>query len=170
MYSQFFYKSPIGRLVIQVHENKIYSISKGSLSQNKPVRSCFPECVQKLQRNLDQYFSGQKTVRWNVSLSSRGTPFQNKVWRYLAKIPYGSTRSYSQAAQALGCPKAFRAVGAACGKNPWLIVIPCHRMTAKNGWGGFALGLKVKSYLINHESKGIIDGVDFKNRRAPENL
>ncbi|MEI8205314.1 MAG: methylated-DNA--[protein]-cysteine S-methyltransferase [Kiritimatiellales bacterium] len=80
-----------------------------------------------------------------------GTDFQKSVWRELKKIPRGQTRTYGEIASAIGKPKAARAVGAACGANPLPIFIPCHRVVAKNGLGGFGGGLPWKVLLLKME-------------------
>ena len=81
-----------------------------------------------------------------------GTDFQKSVWRELKKIPRGQTRTYGEIAAAIGKPKAVRAVGSACGANPLPVFIPCHRVVAKNGLGGFGSGLPWKVLLLTMES------------------
>jgi len=100
---------------------------------------------------LDDYFSGERIKKWDIHLYSQGTSFQKKVWKYLSRISYGKRCTYSQVAKDIGYPKAFRAVGSACGKNPWLILVPCHRVVGQTGLGGFALGLKTKFHLLSLE-------------------
>lgn len=80
-----------------------------------------------------------------------GTGFQQSVWREMKKIPRGQTRTYGEIAAAIGCPKAVRAVGTACGANPLPVFIPCHRVVAKNGLGGFGSGLPWKKLLLKDE-------------------
>lgn len=80
-----------------------------------------------------------------------GTPFQQAVWNALKKIPRGKTRTYGEIAAVIGRPKAVRAVGTACGANPLPVFIPCHRVTAKNGLGGFGSGLPWKILLLKSE-------------------
>ncbi|HUJ10621.1 MAG TPA: methylated-DNA--[protein]-cysteine S-methyltransferase [Verrucomicrobiae bacterium] len=111
-----------------------------------------PAFVRTLGRQLKQYAAG-KSVRWEVPVDlSSGTDFQQRVWRVLAKIPCGQTRSYAWVAQKLGKPKAARAVGAACGANPVPVIIPCHRVVASNGaLGGFGGGLPMKKRLLRIE-------------------
>jgi methylated-DNA-[protein]-cysteine S-methyltransferase len=83
----------------------------------------------------------------------RGTPFQKQVWEALLSIPFGQTRTYGQLAVQLGNPKATRAVGAANGRNPLSIVVPCHRVIGFSGkLTGFAGGLEAKAHLLNLES------------------
>jgi methylated-DNA-[protein]-cysteine S-methyltransferase len=85
-------------------------------------------------------------------LELAGTEFQQKVWREMMKIPFGQTRSYKQIAAAIGRPKAYRAVANACGRNPFPIIIPCHRVVATGGIGGFSLGVGLKKQLLKLES------------------
>jgi O-6-methylguanine DNA methyltransferase len=100
---------------------------------------------------IKRYLMG-KLKRFDCSLDLRGTPFQRKVWRALAKIPYGSTRAYRDIAKSIGHPKAFRAVGNANGSNPIPIILPCHRVIESNGGlGGFGHGVKVKQQLLDFE-------------------
>ncbi len=80
-----------------------------------------------------------------------GTDFQKSVWRELKKIPRGQTRTYGEIAATIGKPKAVRAVGSACGANPLPVFIPCHRVVAKNGLGGFGSGLPWKILLLKTE-------------------
>jgi len=100
---------------------------------------------------LERYLKGD-LKRFDCKLGFKGTPFQEKVWSALAKIPYGQTRSYKEIAQAIGHPKAFRAVGNANGQNSIPLIIPCHRVIESNGGlGGFGHGLKVKKQLLDLE-------------------
>ena len=118
----------------------------------KKGKQALPQSVRQLAVQLKNYFSGKKVKIWKVSLYSRGTVFQNEVWRELSRIPYGCTQTYSKTAQNIQSPKAVRAVGSACGCNPWLLIVPCHRVVSQKGLGGFALGLKVKTFLLQHEN------------------
>lgn len=82
-------------------------------------------------------------------LTPAGTPFQRQVWRAIGQIPYGETRTYQWIANKIGKPKAVRAVGQACGANPWPILIPCHRVVGSGGkLGGFSRGLRLKRQLL----------------------
>ena len=102
---------------------------------------------------LAEYFAGARRD-FDVPLAPRGTEFQQRVWRELAAIPFGETRSYGQLARALGHPTASRAVGAANGKNPISILVPCHRVIAGSGaLSGYAGGLDAKRWLLAHEAQ-----------------
>jgi len=102
-------------------------------------------------RQLEEYFAGRRT-EFDLPLDPVGTEFQLDVWRSLAEIPFGETRSYGQQADSIGRPTAVRAVGAANGRNPLSIVLPCHRVVGSDGkLTGFAAGLDTKSWLLDHE-------------------
>lgn len=108
---------------------------------------------------LDDYFAGNRT-RFDLPLDPRGTPFQQAVWRALGDIPFGETRSYGALAAAIGRPSAARAVGAANGRNPLSIVVPCHRVIGGSGaLTGFAGGLAAKTLLLDHERRARARGL-----------
>ena len=107
--------------------------------------------VGELQRQLDQYFAGRRR-EFDLPLAYPGTPFQEKVWAALLKIPYGRTRSYQDIARQVGHPRAVRAVGTANGMNRLAIVVPCHRVVNSNGeLGGYGGGLWRKRLLLDLE-------------------
>ena len=104
-----------------------------------------------LRRELAEYFAAQLT-EFTVPLVIRGTPFQEKVWRLLLRIPYGETCSYEELARRAGNPEAVRAVGTANGRNRIAILIPCHRVINKNGrLGGYGGELWRKKLLLELE-------------------
>jgi O-6-methylguanine DNA methyltransferase len=103
------------------------------------------------RQQIDEYLAGQRR-EFTVDVELSGTDFQKSVWRAMMQIPYGQTRSYQEIAQIIGRPKAVRAVGTACGKNQFPIIVPCHRVVAKHGLGGFSLGLDIKRKLLKLES------------------
>ena len=104
------------------------------------------------EQQLGEYFAGRRT-RFTVPLELRGTPFQREVWQALIAIPFGETRTYAQIARQLGNPNATRAVGAANGRNPVSILVPCHRVIGSSGaLTGFAGGMNAKAYLLNLEA------------------
>lgn len=105
-------------------------------------------------RQLDAYFAG-RLRRFNLPLAPAGTPFQQRVWSALSGIPFGETRSYGQLAEAIGKPSAMRAVGAANGRNPISIVVPCHRVIGADGsLTGFGGGIERKRFLLRLEQGG----------------
>jgi AraC family transcriptional regulator, regulatory protein of adaptative response / methylated-DNA-[protein]-cysteine methyltransferase len=101
--------------------------------------------------HLRTWFDGDQ-VRDDISLDLRGTPFQRQVWEALRTIPRGSTRTYGEIARQIGAPRAARAVGAACGRNPVALLVPCHRVVRHNGdVGGFFWGTERKRVLLEWE-------------------
>ena len=109
------------------------------------------EVLQAAQQQLGEYFAGRRRV-FDLPLAPRGTEFQRAVWQALADIPYGNTISYAQLAQRIGNPTGTRAVGAANGRNPLPIVLPCHRVIgADGGLTGFGGGLPTKQFLLRLE-------------------
>lgn len=106
---------------------------------------------EQMQKEIAEYMAGKRKY-FTVNPCPSGTPFQQKVWEELKKIPYGETRTYQQIAEAVGNPKAVRAVGMACNRNPCPIIIPCHRVIGKNGkLTGYAPGLDTKARLLELE-------------------
>lgn len=114
-------------------------------------------------RQLEAYFAGRRTT-FDVGIDPVGTPFQRAVWRALGKIPYGTTTTYAAIARAIGRPEAVRAVGAANGKNPISIVVPCHRVVGSDGaLTGYAGGLAAKRALLELEAR--LDGARAVRQR-----
>jgi len=156
-----FYKemeSPVGKLKLVASEKALVAVL---WEQERPdrVRLDTPKLDQhhpillKAERQLREYFAGERT-QFELPLEPRGNEFQKKVWRALREIPFGKTRSYLDLAKAIGSPKASRAVGAANGKNPLSIVIPCHRVVGTDGaLTGFAGGLETKAILLALEAR-----------------
>jgi methylated-DNA-[protein]-cysteine S-methyltransferase len=104
-------------------------------------------------RQLQAYFAGE-LENFDLAVSPQGTPFQQKVWSELQRIPYGETLSYGELARRIGNPKACRAVGLANGSNPISIVIPCHRVIGSNGkLTGYGGGLPIKEKLLALEKR-----------------
>ena len=107
--------------------------------------------VEQAIRELGEYFRGERPS-FGVALDLRGTEFQHQVWDELARIPRGETRTYGELARAVERPSAARAVGAATGRNPAPVIVPCHRVVGANGaLTGFAGGLEAKRALLAHE-------------------
>ena len=113
--------------------------------------------LHEVYHQLNEYFAGKRKI-FDLPVDSKGTAFQKAVWRELQKIPYGETRSYEDIAVAIGNKKAVRAIGQANGRNPIMIVVPCHRVIRKNGdISGFACGVEAKRYLLNLERENSIN-------------
>jgi methylated-DNA-[protein]-cysteine S-methyltransferase len=118
---------------------------------------------------LEEYFAGTRTA-FDLPLHPQGTEFQLTVWDELARIPYAETISYGELARRIGQPQAMRAVGAANGRNPLPIVVPCHRVIGSNGnLTGFGGGLPAKRFLLGWERRtahGDLSGADDGRRAA----
>jgi len=151
--------SPVGNLKLVASDKGLVAI----LWQNEklsrvPLNELLEDTVHPIlldtERELGEYFAGKRKT-FSVPLDMRGTSFQKNVWQALLAIPFGETRSYGQLAKQLGNPQAMRAVGAANGRNPISIIVPCHRVIGSSGkLTGFAGGLETKAYLLNLEESG----------------
>lgn len=149
---KFIYQSPFGDIEASLENESIVSLQ--ALQERKESEYLLDSdlLAQELFSQLDHYFSG-KLHCFDLPLSLQGTDFQRAVWQKLLEIPYGKTISYGEIAQELGGLKMCRAVGGACGKNPVLIVVPCHRVLGKTGaLTGFAAGMNWKSQLLQLEA------------------
>lgn len=128
-----------------------------SLGEKAKQAVLSPESFGDLAERFQAYYRGKKTTFPDKLDFSSATPFQKQVWETARLIPYGETRSYGWVAGQIGKPLAARAVGNALGKNPFLIVVPCHRVIAGDGGlGGFGGGLEIKQTLLELE-KAIFD-------------
>ena len=109
--------------------------------------------LAKTQAQLEEYFAGKRRD-FDLPLDVRGTEFQKRVWEQLRRIPFGKTASYGDIARRIGSVNACRAVGAANGRNPISIIVPCHRVIGANGaLTGFGGGLEAKAFLLEHEAR-----------------
>jgi methylated-DNA-[protein]-cysteine S-methyltransferase len=137
------------------HPNRV-KLDIAKLDRRHPI-------LLETERQLGEYFAGART-RFELPLELRGTAFQKRVWRALTEIPFGKTRTYFEMAKTIGAPKACRAVGAANGKNPLSIVIPCHRVIGADGTlTGFAGGLERKATLLALEARALDKPLTFNN-------
>jgi methylated-DNA-[protein]-cysteine S-methyltransferase len=157
-YSYKTMKSPVGRLKLVASDRGLAAIL---WENDDPKRVRLAPLVEdtnhpvlrETERQLNDYFAG-KLKKFSLTFDFAGTDFQKKVWQALAVIPFGETRSYGDIARQIGRPKAVRAVGAANGRNPISIVVPCHRVIGSNGkLTGFAGGLETKAFLLKTESR-----------------
>jgi len=152
------YASPLGALTLVASDAGLRAVlwngddpSRAGLAGLSPDETGRPPVLAETARQLDAYFDGSRTS-FDLQLDLHGTPFQRQAWRALAEIPFGETRTYAEQAARLGRPTAFRAVGAANGRNPLSIVLPCHRVIGSDGsLTGFAGGLDAKRWLLEHE-------------------
>ena len=148
MVNVYFFDTPIGKLYISDDGERITGISTDDISMSVNPAFKKTDLIGKAIEQLDEYFKGVRKD-FTIPLQMEGTDFQKKVWDALLEIPYGETRSYGQIAKMINDPKACRAVGNACNRNPIMIVIPCHRVIgADSSLTGYAGGLKVKEKLL----------------------
>ena len=150
-------QSPVGKLKLVASDEGLVAIL---WEKDTPHRVRLSELVaddrhpvlMKTERQLREYFAGERKA-FSIPLDMRGTRFQKDVWEALLAIPFGETRSYGQLAKQLGNPRATRAVGAANGRNPISIIVPCHRVIGSSGkLTGFAGGLDTKAHLLRLEN------------------
>ncbi|WP_018624373.1 methylated-DNA--[protein]-cysteine S-methyltransferase [Kangiella aquimarina] len=148
---------PFGTLHIYADEQHLKAVlfeSWNKISSHEIINKS-NHVIEKTHRQLDEYFKGQR-MSFDLPLKAEGTEFQQTVWRTLCDIPFGKTWNYGQLAHAIGNKNASRAVGAANGKNPISIIVPCHRVIGANGTlTGYAGGLAIKEWLLRHE--GVIE-------------
>lgn len=148
------YPAPVGKLVVCEEDGLVVAVQlneipTGAIPEETPAGK--ETCEQ-----LAAYFQGQRK-EFQLPLAWKGTPFRLRVWQALLDIPYGTTRTYGQIATAIGSPKAVRAVGGACHDNPFLIVVPCHRVVGSTGsLTGYAAGLDTKRFLLEYEQSTTI--------------
>ncbi len=152
-------ESPIGPLRIIASDAGIRAVlwpkePEGRVRLDEPVRPAGEHPIARATaRQLTEYFAGERT-EFDLPLDPTGTEFQQACWSALRRIPYGATAGYAEQAAMIGKPTAARAVGAADGRNPISIIVPCHRVVASDGsLTGFAGGLEIKRWLLDHEAE-----------------
>ena len=151
MLSTSTYKSPFGEIGLLKEDENLLRVSftdiafKSFDAINNPYE--FKEVVTQLN---EYFYEGRK--EFEIQYTFLSSSFRSRVYREMLKISYGTTLSYSELAAKAGNPKAFRAVGTACGLNPLPLIIPCHRVKGKSGLGGFTGGLDIKKFLLKLES------------------
>ncbi len=153
MPSHFLCESPIGQLTLVKTDGMLSGLYMGESREARGeamgprAGSGFEDVVQQLH----EYFARKRTV-FTIPIAPAGTAFQQRVWTALRTIPYGETRSYGQLAAAIGNRSAMRAVGAANGRNPISIIVPCHRVIGSDGTlTGYGGGLERKQFLLDLE-------------------
>src|SRR5881628_3572527 len=147
--------TPIGELTLTATDTALTGVyfpsSRGVPSLHNVERGSGGEVLQRAETQLSEYFAGMRTT-FDIPLDATGTEFERRVWDLLRAIPYGATTSYGELAKRLGSTKEARAVGAANGKNPIPIIVPCHRVIGANGdLTGFGGGIERKRWLLQHE-------------------
>jgi methylated-DNA-[protein]-cysteine S-methyltransferase len=156
MISYCYHQSPVGSLLLVSAGAALTQInfpSNGRPVEAKPEWQRNEQPMREVIRQLHGYFSGE-LESFDLELSPQGTPFQQRVWKELLKIPYGETISYGELARRIGNPNASRAVGLANGSNPIPIIIPCHRVIGSNGkLTGYGGGLPIKERLLALEKR-----------------
>jgi methylated-DNA-[protein]-cysteine S-methyltransferase len=153
-------KSPVGKLKLVASSKALVAVLWEEERPNRVKLGAMnldpqhPTLIE-AERQLSEYFAG-KRIQFDLPLQPDGTEFQKKVWQALKEIPFGKTKSYQDLARAVGSPDASRAVGAANGKNPLSIVVPCHRVVGADGaLTGFAGGLETKAVLLALEARSV---------------
>lgn len=146
-----YYKSPIGIINILYAEEGVYKITFVKSIPEDYFEERKNDLGDKVISELKEYFNGQRKI-FDFPLVIIGTDFQRTVWKELRKINYGEIKTYSDIAKNIGKPNACRAVGNANNKNPFMIVIPCHRVVGKNKKsGGYAFGVDIRNKLLELE-------------------
>jgi methylated-DNA-[protein]-cysteine S-methyltransferase len=146
------YDSPVGPLTLISNGAALTHLEfENPRYPYEPAPRGDDKVLDKARRELDRYFDG-KLKAFTAPVAPEGTPFQQRCWAALQKIPYGATRSYGEQAAAIGSPQASRAVGLANGRNPIAIIIPCHRVIGANGsLTGYGGGMERKKFLLELE-------------------
>jgi len=149
----FYYKTEIGQIGIAEEDGYITDVIFGN-DVLQGAEMAETRLLKKAYDQIGEYLLGIRKA-FDLPLLVEGTEFQEKVWKELENIPYGETRTYAQIAEAVGKPKAVRAIGAANNRNALPIFIPCHRVVGSNGsLTGYSGGLEAKRKLIEIEAKG----------------
>lgn len=143
----------IGKISIIEEDEKIIRLYVNKNIDQNDILEKNTNLLLNAENQIKQYLDG-KREKFDLPIKQEGTEFMQNVWKQLLKIPYGETRSYKQIAQNIGNPKAVRAIGMANNKNKIPIIVPCHRVIGSNGGlVGYDLGLEVKKWLLDLESK-----------------
>lgn len=144
--------APFGAVGINIQSDYVVGVTLLPISQLS--HQADDQCAQHVCYQIEQYLA-DATTALDIPYAVSGTPFQKRVWKAISEIPFGQVLTYSELAKKVG--SGPRAVANACGANRLPLLIPCHRVVAKNGLGGFMQGveggLKIKEWLLAHESK-----------------
>lgn len=159
-------ESPVGALTLVASEHALVAVTwREQRAGHVPLAQALPASshpvLEAAAGQLREYFAGARRV-FDLPLELMGTDFQRQVWGALRRIPFGETRSYADIAREIGQPAAVRAVGAANGRNPIAIVVPCHRVIGSSGaLTGFGGGLQAKARLLALEApqQSLLSGV-----------
>ena len=149
MIYQYSYETKLGSITFVEEDGTLLAISTHRTFTATVMETPF---IKEAYRQFSEYLTGERKS-FDLPFKLTGTDFQNRVWKVLCEIPYGETRSYKQIAEAIGNPKAVRAVGMANNRNPLLVLVPCHRVIGCNGQlVGYAAGLNKKQFLLHLEN------------------
>ena len=144
------YETELGSITFMEEDGALLAISTRRSNEGICQETAL---IKEAHQQLDEYLKGERKT-FRLPLNPKGTDFQKRVWKALCEIPYGETRSYKQISEAIGNPKAVRAVGMANNRNPLLIVVPCHRVIGANGkLVGYAAGIDKKEFLLRLENR-----------------
>jgi len=166
MLSASLVKTPVGQLILAEENGELVvcctkeyypSAAKrvGLPTMDLLLKSAKTPALRSLELKLKKYFSGDLKALVDTERKVVGSSFQEAVWKSLTRIKAGDVKSYGEIAESVKSPGAARAVGTACGSNPFLLFVPCHRVIASNGrLGGFSSGIKKKVHLLAHEGIG----------------
>jgi methylated-DNA-[protein]-cysteine S-methyltransferase len=145
--------SPVGNILLQAEGGSLTALE---FTKDKVSAIDVSTVLDLVETELSEYFAGKRR-EFSLKVSQQGTPFQEKVWAELSRIPYGTTISYGELARRIGNPKACRACGSANGKNHIAIIVPCHRVIHQDdSLGGFSGGPGIKNRLLE------LEGAKFK--------
>ena len=151
MIYRYSYETVLGSVTLVEEDGALLAISTHHVYEGICQETAL---IKEAHQQLSEYLKGERKS-FDLPLRMKGTDFQQRVWNALLDIPYGETRSYKQIAEAIGNPKAVRAVGMANNRNPLLIVVPCHRVIGVNGkLVGYGAGIEKKEFLLRLESRG----------------
>ena len=146
--------SPVGVMEAMIGEGRIFALyfveSEDTFPQDVPLSDENLRIAERLKTQMDEYFAGMRR-EFDLPFVLHGTDFQLAVWNAMRKIPYGEVRTYGEVAWMAGYPRAARAVGTACRKNPLLLIVPCHRVVASDGIGGYGGRPDIKRAILRLE-------------------
>ena len=164
--------TPIGTMTLVSNGEALISASYHGLDEIRDrgvVLGGSDDVIETAKQELTRYFGGEK-VAFSVPIAPRGTDFQREVWSALKEIPYGELSTYGTIAERVGNKKGVRAVGGAIGRNPLVVIVPCHRIVGSDGTlTGFSAGIDRKIYLLNRESPDAVQSAG-SNRLARVSL
>lgn len=153
--SKIIFTTPVGRILLLASNTHVLGLKLLRVDDDTVGELEYSSITQDTIRQFESYFRNAQ-YKWSLPLAEQGTIFQRKVWQYLQMIPVGETRTYSEVANDIS--SSARAVGNACRANPYAIVVPCHRVVSKSGFGGYygktaGNEIEVKRWLLEYECR-----------------